>query len=306
MKSVRFVERAVARSYKRRKITNSFVSSLLFLTAPLTLVPLFLVFCYTLQRGFPALDLNFFSALPKPVGEMGGGVAHALVGSLTLVSLATVMGVPLGVTFGLFLSEFKEARSIKFIQFSLDMLSCTPSIVIGLYVYAIFVIPMGHFSAFAGGVALALIMIPTVAKVTEEILNLVPRHVHEAGLALGLPRWKVVLRIILWGNLRGILTGVILGVARISGETAPLLFTAFSNQYWSQGLNQPIASLPLQIYTYAVSPYEDWHRQAWGGALVLIAFVFIVNFFVRFSFNLGSFFSYLKNRPNPDLHAEEK
>jgi phosphate transport system permease protein len=226
---------------------------------------------------------DLFTQLPKPVGETGGGMANALIGTVGLVGLASIVSIPWGIGAGMFLSEygsFKPKLSSS-VRFFIDILASMPSILVGLFVYSVVVISMKRFSAIAGGVALGILMIPTIARSTEEFLKLVPSHIREAGLALGLPRWKVTLRIILKGSMGAISTGIVLAIARASGETAPLLFTAFNNRFWNRGLDQPIASLPVQIYTYAISPYDDWHRQAWGGALVLLAFVFLVNLFTR-------------------------
>jgi phosphate transport system permease protein len=273
--------RAIDARLRRRKAINALVSVLLVLAAALALLPLLSVFKYVLVQGAPALDWSFFTQLPKPVGETGGGMANALVGTLILVGIASVIGIPWGIGTALYLSEYGKGRVGDAVRFCVDILASIPSIVIGLFVYAVVVIPMKHFSAYAGGLALGILMVPTVARSAEELLKLVPTHIREAGLALGLPRWKVSLRIVLKGALSGISTGVILAVARVAGETAPLLFTALNNRFWAQGLDQPIASLPVQIYTYATGPYEDWHRQAWAGAFVLVFLVFFVNLATR-------------------------
>ena len=266
---------AMEAGYRRRKIVNALMCILLAVAAALALVPLLSVFQYVLQQGLPALNLSFFTELPKPVGEVGGGMANALVGTLILIGIASVIGIPWGIATALFLSEYGDRSRVSgAIRFCVDILASVPSIVIGLFAYAVVVLPMRRFSACAGGFALGILMVPTVARSAEELLRLVPVQIREAGLALGLPRWKVSLRIVLRGALSGITTGVILAVARVAGETAPLLFTALNNRFWSHSLDQPIASLPVQIYTYAISPYEDWHRQAWAGALVLVGLVF--------------------------------
>ena len=269
--------------YTRRKWMNRWMCTFLFLMTVSALYPLCSVFLYLFSQGASTLNWDFFTQIPKPVGEVGGGMANALVGTATLVGLASLIGVPWGVGAGMYLSEYGKFRpkTASFIRFSIDILVSMPSIIIGLFVYVILVMRMKRFSALAGGVALGILMIPTIARSTEEFLKLVPSHIREAGLALGLPRWKVTLRIILRGSLGAIMTGVVLAIARASGETAPLLFTAFNNRFWNRGLDQPIASLPVQIYTYAISPYEDWQKQAWAGALVLLEFVFTVNFFTR-------------------------
>ena len=271
--------------YLKRKIINACLCTTLLLSTTLALLPLLSIFGYVLSRGFPALNLSFFTELPKPVGEVGGGMANALVGTLMLISIASVIGIFFGMGTGLYLSEYGKGKLGHFIRFSVDVLSSVPSIVIGLFIYAIIVIPMGHFSAIAGGGALGLLMIPIIARSSEELLKLVPDHIRESGLALGIPRWKVIVRIVLRGNLSAVATGVILAVARVSGETAPLLFTALNNRFWTHRLDQPISSLPVQIYTYAISPYDDWQSQAWAGALVLVLFVFVVNLGSRFLLN---------------------
>jgi phosphate transport system permease protein len=275
--------RAIEAGYRRRKLTNALMCILLAVAAAVALVPLLSVFQYVLQQGLPALNRSFFLELPKPVGEEGGGMANALVGTLILIGIASGIGIPWGIGTALFLSEYGgKSRAANAVRFCVDILASIPSIVIGLFAYAVVVLPMKRFSAYAGGLALGILMVPTVARSAEELLKLVPTHIREAGLALGLPRWKVTLRIVLRGALSGIATGVILAVARVAGETAPLLFTALNNRFWSHSLDQPIASLPVQIYTYAISPYEDWHRQAWAGAFVLVVLVFVVNLATRF------------------------
>ncbi len=271
------IHRYMSGRYGRRKIKNWIFCGLLVLSAVVALLPLLSVFKYVLDQGLPALSASFFTQLPKPVGEIGGGMANALFGTLVLVGLASVLGIPVGLATALYLSEYGQGKLGAMVRFCVDMLASIPSIVIGLFVYAIVVLPMKRFSSIAGGMALAIIMVPTIARSAEEILKLVPNHIREAGLGLGLPRWKVTLRIVLRGSLSGIMTGVILAIARVAGETAPLLFTALNNRLWTTRLDEPISSLPVQIYNYAISPYEDWHHQAWAGALVLVFFVFTVN-----------------------------
>jgi len=268
-------------SYGRRKLKDRVACGLLGLAALVAVIPLFSVLGYVLIQGVPALNVDFFTQIPKPVGEVGGGMANALAGTMVLILIGSFIGVGWGLTVGIYLSEYGNGRLGTMIRFTADLLASIPSIVIGLFVYSIIVLPMKRFSALAGGVALGIIMIPTVARSTEELLRLVPTHIREAGLALGLPRWKVILRIVLRGCASGITTGVMLAVARVAGETAPLLFTALNNRFWLTGLDQPIASLPVQIYSYAISPFEDWHRQAWAGALVLVALVFVINISCR-------------------------
>lgn len=272
----------LARNDKRRKIIDRFMHFLLASSTVLALLPLFSIFLYISYQGFQALNWSFFTQIPQPIGESGGGLANSLVGTFLLSLLASLFGVPWGILAGVYLSEYGTGNFAKIVRFSADLLSSVPSIVIGLFIFEIIVSPMKQFSAFAGGVALSLIMVPIVARTTEELLKLVPHHVREAGLALGLSRWRVTLLIVLRGSKKGIATGLMLALARITGETAPLLFTSFNNQYWSLSLDQPISSLPVQIYTYAISPFEEWQQQAWAGALVLVLFVFAVNGITRF------------------------
>jgi phosphate transport system permease protein len=277
----------MSRTHQRRKWMDRWMSGLLLLAALAALVPLFSVLGYVIWNGAGYLNWDFFSKLPKPVGETGGGMANALAGTCTLVATASLIGVPWGVAAGVFLSEYGDGKLGTIVRFATDMLASVPSIVIGLFVYALIVVPMGGFSAMAGGVALAIIMIPIVARSTEEIVRLVPVHIREAGLALGLSRWKVILRIVLRGCVSGITTGVMLAVARVAGETAPLLLTSLNNQYWNLGLTGPIASLPVQIYSYAISPFDEWHGLAWAGALLLVLMVFVVNVLARLVFGTG-------------------
>ncbi len=244
-------------------------------------LPLFAVFAHIIKLGFSALNFDFFTKLPAPVGESGGGLANALLGTAILVGIASVIGIPWGVSIGIYLSEYGKSKTASVVRFCVDMLVSIPSIVVGLFIYELIVIPMKGFSANAGGVALSILMIPTIARTTEEILKLIPAHVREAGLGLGIPRWKVTLFIIVRGSLMPISTGVILAISRVAGETAPLLFTALSSRFWFDGFNKPIASLSVQIFNYAISPFEDWQSQAWGGALLLVLFVFVVNLSVR-------------------------
>jgi phosphate transport system permease protein len=271
------VSRYQARRYADRAFTAACAAATL-----LALVPLASVLYYVAARGLAGVDWDFFTELPLPVGETGGGMANAVVGTLELVGLASAIGIPLGVLAGVYLSEFgKEGRLATVVRFSADVMSGIPSITIGIFVYAVVVVRTKHFSALAGGVALAIIMVPTVTRTTEELLRLVPHALREAALGLGVPTWRATLSVVLRTAAPGIVTGVMLAVARVAGETAPLLFTAFSNRYWGEGLDEPIASLPVQIYTYAVSPYEDWHRQAWAASLVLVALVLVMNVLSR-------------------------
>lgn len=265
----------------RRKIYNYISLGTLCALAFTAIAPLFFIFAYLLIRGWSGLSLDFFTEIPKPVGEVGGGMANAISGSLVLMGIATVFGVPLGLACGMALSELKKTVTARALRVSIDLLTSVPSIVIGLFAYALLVVPMKGYSAWAGGFALSIVMVPIVARSTEEILKLVPRAVHEAGLALGLPRWKVLVRLIVPGVRAGITTGILLALARVSGETAPLLFTAFSNSFGFRGLSAPTASLPVQIYSYATSHDETWRQLAWTGALVLVFVVFCLNLFTR-------------------------
>ena len=265
----------------RRKFFNHFMRALLLGAALLAVFPLLSVFIYVLRQGFPSLNWNFFTQLPASVGELGGGMANALVGSILLIAMASLIGVPFGVLLGVYLSEYNFGKLPRFLRFCVDLLTSVPSIIVGMFVYALVVVPMHGFSAHAGAMALAIIMTPFVARTTEEMLKLVPDHIREAGLALGISRWKVTLFIVLKGSLRPVFTGVMLAIARVTGETAPLLFTSFNNRFWSSSLSQPVASLPVQIYTYAISPYDEWHAQAWAGAFVLVVFVLLTNLIIR-------------------------
>lgn len=266
----------------RRKVLNWSAISVLCMFSFLAITPLFFIFSYLTVRGAGGLSLAFFTELPKPVGELGGGMANAIGGSLVLLAIASSFGIPIGLACGVALSELKFGVTVRALRLSVDLLTSVPSIVIGLFAYAVVVVPMRGYSAWAGGFALSIVMIPIVARSTEEILRLVPSHVYEAGLALGLPRWKVLLRLIIPGVRAGVTTGILLASARVSGETAPLLFTAFSNSFGFRGLDQPIASLPVQIFTYATSHDDTWRQLAWTGALVLVFVVFLLNLVTRF------------------------
>jgi phosphate transport system permease protein len=264
-----------------RKTKSAFVSGLCFVCALLVVAPLGLVLFHLIKSGAGAVDWHFFTSLPKPVGEVGGGMANAIVGTLVLLGLASLVGIPIGVLGGVYLSEYGSRRMSWGVRFVADILNGTPSIVWGIVVYALMVIPMKSPSAYAGGVALGFMMIPLIIRTTEEMLTLVPNGYREAAYALGIARWKVIVRIVMKTASKGIITGALLALARIAGETAPLLFTAFGNRFWNHDLREPIAALPLQIFTYAISPYDDWHRQAWAGALVLILMVLAINIAVR-------------------------
>lgn len=268
--------------YQRRRFNDGLFRAACVAAVFTALLPLASVLYYTALRGAGGIDLAFFTELPKPVGEAGGGMANALDGTLKLVGMACALGIPVGVFAGVFLAEFPDGRSSTVVRFSADVMSGIPSITVGLFAYAVIVLRMGRFSAIAGSVALAVIMLPTVARTTEELLRLVPSTLREAALGLGVAKWRATLKVVLRTALPGIATGVMLAVARIAGETAPLLFTSFNNRFGSQGIDQPIASLPVQIYTYAVSPFEEWHRQAWAAALVLVAMVLLLNVMAKF------------------------
>jgi len=264
-----------------RRVINVIMSWLAAIAAGLVVLPLLLIFGFLLWQGASAVNVDFFTHLPKPVGEVGGGMANAIVGSLILIALAAALGLPLGILGGLYLAESRDRRLPWVARFLADVLNGVPSIVIGIFAYTVLVLPMRRFSALAGAFALAVIMLPIVVRTSEELVRLVPASLREAALALGIPEWKVLLRVVLPTARAGIITGVMVAIARVAGETAPLLFTAFGNRFWHQGLDQPIAALPLQIFAYAIAPYDDWHRQAWAGALVLIGLVFLVSLAAR-------------------------
>jgi phosphate transport system permease protein len=268
--------------YWWRKGVDAAMRVLCVLATVLAIVPLGLVLYYVTVRGIGGINLAFFTELPKPVGEDGGGMGNAIVGTLKLVGLACLFGIPPGVLAGVYLAEFGNNRFGWVVRFSADVMAGVPSITVGIFVYTLIVLATKEFSALAGGVALAVLMLPTVTRTTEELLRMVPEHLREAALGLGVPKWRAVLRVALRTAAPGIATGVMLAVARVAGETAPLLFTAFNNRFWADGLDQPTASLPVQIYTYAVSPYDDWHRQAWAAALVLVSMVLLLNISARF------------------------
>jgi len=266
---------------RTRRAVNLLMSWLAAAAAGLVVLPLLLIFGFLLLQGASAVNVDFFTHLPKPVGEVGGGMANAIVGTLILLVLAAVLGLPVGILGGLYLAESRDRRLPWLARFLADVLNGVPSIVIGIFAYTVIVLPMRRFSALAGAFALAVIMLPIVVRTSEELVRLVPASLREAALALGIPQWKVLLRVVLPTARAGIITGVMVAIARVAGETAPLLFTAFGNRFWHQGLDQPIAALPLQIFAYAIAPYDDWHRQAWAGALVLIGLVFVVSFAAR-------------------------
>ena len=265
----------------RRKLTSRLVEVLCGLSVAVALVPLATILGYLVYRGVGSLDWAFFTHMPKPVGEIGGGMANAIFGSLLLVGLGAVLGVPVGVMSGLHLAEFPGTRFATAVRFAADVLNGVPSIVVGIFAYALVVLPFKKFTALSGGFALGVMMIPIIARSTEELLKLVPPTLREGALALGATRARAAFTVVLPAALPGILTGVLVALARVAGETAPLIFTAFGNRFWSSSLTEPISALPLQIYVYAISPYDDWHRQAWAGALVLVTLVLIVSMLAR-------------------------
>ena len=264
-----------------RKIKSALACAIAFASAVIVISPLVLVFFYLLVNGAGSVNWDFFTKLPAPVGAVGGGMANAIVGSLELLALAGVIGIPIGVLGGVYLAEYGSARINSVLRFLADVLNGIPSITWGVVVYGLVVLRFKGFSGYAGGLALSLIMIPLILRTTEEVVLLVPNGYREAALALGVSRWKTIVHIVMKTASRGIITGILLALARVGGETAPLLFTAFGNRFWNHDVSQPIAALPLQIFTYAISPYDDWHRQAWAGALVLVTGVFCVNVIVR-------------------------
>ncbi len=271
-----------APNHQWRQFKSVLMQVITFICAILVVTPLMLVFYHLVKLGFSSINLAFFTELPKAVGEAGGGMGNAILGTFILLIQAAVIGVPVGVLGGVFLSEYGTKNINSCIRFAADILNGVPSITWGLVVYALVVMPMHGFSALAGGIVLGLMMIPLVMRTTEEVLHLVPGGYREASLALGISKWKTVLQIVVRTALKGIVTGVLLALARVAGETAPLLFTALGNRFWAHKLTEPIAALPLQIFNYALSPYDDLHRQAWAGALVLLLFVLFINISVRF------------------------
>ncbi len=256
-----------------RRLKNGAVNSAAVLAAALVLVPLAAIFAYLVYKGIGAINLAFLTHTPRPVGEAGGGMANAIVGSAFILGMASIIGVPLGIGSGVYLAEFGRNRFGDSIRFVADVLNGVPSIVIGIAVYSLVVIRQKHFSAFAGAIALGIMMIPTIARTTEEMLLMVPQSVREAAFGLGVSQWRTTLSVALRTATSGVITGIMLAFARVAGETAPLLFTAFGNQFWNLRPNQPTAALPLQIFVYAISPFEEWHRQAWAAALILIILI---------------------------------
>jgi len=270
-----------------RKSLNAVMLTLTGVAAFSVVSVLFLILGYLVINGGRSLNWDFFTQLPKPVGEVGGGMANAIVGSLKLLFLAAIIGLPIGLIGGVYLAEF-GGKTFSFItRYTADLLNGVPSIVIGIFAYTLFVLPVKHFSTFAGGVALAIMVIPITLRSTEEFLRAVPNNLREGAMALGASKWRTIATVILPAARGGIITGMLLALARVAGETAPLLFTAFGNRFWSPGWSQPISSLPRMIYDYAISPYDDWHRQAWAAGLVLLGLVLIANIGTRLVLSRG-------------------
>ena len=282
---------STARTLTRRRLVSRVMIGLTCVAALVATLPLILIVWHLLERGASSLNWNFFTKMPAPSGETGGGMANAIVGTGIIILVASAIGLPIGIGSGLYLAEQRGAKLATAVRFLSDVLNGLPSIVLGIFAWQLLVRPFKHFSALAGGIALAAMMIPLVTRATEEMIRLVPISMHEAALALGYSKWRTSLAVVLRTALPGIVTGALVAVARIAGETAPLLFTAFGNQFWSVSPFQPIAALPLQIYNYAISPFDDWHAQAWAGSLVLIALVLVISLAARLAtrsrFGLG-------------------
>lgn len=268
-------------SFVKRFISNKLMLIVTVLCTGLTVSALVAVLGYVTVNGFSALNRDFFIRMPTPVGVTGGGIANAIVGTQIVIGLASAFSIPIGLGAGIYLSEFGRNRFADIVRYLADVLSGVPSIVMGIFAYALIVTRMGHFSALSGGFALGVMMLPHITRITEEMLKLVPNSYREAGLALGYPRWLVIIRIVIPSAVRGVLTGIVLAVARVAGETAPLLFTAFGNPFWSTDIREPIATLPHTLFVYAISPYDDWRAKAWGTALVLTTLVLVASILVR-------------------------
>jgi phosphate transport system permease protein len=268
--------------YNLRKIKSGLMWTLSVMSISIAILPLFLIFFYTLAKGISSINIDFFIHMPKPVGEAGGGMANALAGTAILIGLGSLFSLPISILAGIYLAEYGNNAFGKTVRFFTDVLSGIPSIVVGVVAYMLVVVPMKQFSALAGGVALGILMIPTATRTTEEMIKLVPDSYREAALALGIPRWKATLRVIIPSAMKGITTGVLLSLARAAGETAPLLFTALGNRFWSTDIFHPIASLTVFIFDYARAPFEDWNSQAWSASFVLIVLIFLVNLIFRF------------------------
>jgi phosphate transport system permease protein len=283
-----FQTRSMRMNTARRNATNYFIAGLSILATILVILPLLAILFYLIYKGASSLNLAFFTRIPAPVGETGGGMANSIVGSGIILLLASLMGVPIGIGAGVYLAEFGRGKALATaVRFTADVLNGVPSIVMGIAIYSLIVVQQKHFSALAGGVALAIMMVPTITRTTEEMLATVPHAIREAALGLGVPKWRTAISVSLRTASPGIITGCMLAFARVAGETAPLLFTAFGNQFWNFKLSEPIAALPLQIYVYAISPYDEWHRLAWAGALVLIVLIMVSVTLVRIFANRG-------------------
>jgi phosphate transport system permease protein len=283
-----FESKSMRSNRARRSAMNYFVSGLCILATVLVILPLMAILFYLVYKGASSLNLAFFTHIPAPVGETGGGMANSIIGSGIILFLASLMGIPIGIAAGVYLSEFGRGTTLaNAIRFTADVLNGVPSIVMGISIYSLIVVQQKHFSALAGGVALAIMMVPTITRTTEEMLATVPHAIREAALGLGVPKWRTAISVSLRTASPGIITGCMLAFARVAGETAPLLFTAFGNQFWSFKLSEPIAALPLQIYIYAISPFDEWHRLAWAGSLVLIVLIMVSVTLVRIFANRG-------------------
>ena len=284
-----FESASMRRNKARRTATNYLVSGLCILATVLVILPLIAILFYLIYKGASSLNLAFFTRIPAPVGESGGGMANSIVGSGIILLLASLMGIPIGIAAGVYLAEFGRGKTLATaVRFTADVLNGVPSIVMGISIYSLIVVQQKHFSALAGGVALAIMMVPTITRTTEEMLATVPHAIREAALGLGVPKWRTAISVSLRTASPGIITGCMLAFARVAGETAPLLFTAFGNQFWNFKLSEPIAALPLQIYVYDISPYDEWHRLAWAGSLVLIVLIMVSVTLVRIFANRGA------------------
>lgn len=275
--------RSTASNRRHRRAVSGIMVGLTYVAAAIATLPLLFILFHLLKAGATSIGIDFFTRMPRPVGETGGGMANAIIGTLILLAIAAVVGLPVGIGAGLFLADRKATLLANIVRFLSDVLNGLPSIVMGIFAWEFLVRPFGHFSALAGGIALGAMMIPLVTRTTEEMIRIVPNSLTEAALALGYQRWRTSLAVVLRTAMPGIVTGALVAVARVAGETAPLLFTAFGNQFWSTSLNEPIAALPLQIFTYAISPYDEWHSLAWAGALVLIVIVLIISIAARYA-----------------------
>ena len=271
----------VTKKIRRRLLFDRFFEGVIVFLSLISALPLLFILIFIAKKGLSVINWKFLVSLPKPVGEIGGGVANAIVGTFILILVASILSIPIGTSVGIYLNEKKDKPISNWIALGVDVLQGVPSIVLGIISYLWFVRPMGHFSALSGGVALAIMMLPVITKSTYETLKLIPESIREASLSLGVPYYKTVIRVILPASMSGIVTGILLGIARIAGETAPLLFTAFGNPYMNLDVTKPVNSLPLLIFNYAISPYEDWHRIAWGASLILIVMVLIINLLAK-------------------------